>query len=259
MDLILISILGVCFGSFINVIIYRLPNNLSIISPRSFCPKCKHSIPSYRNIPLISYIIQLGHCYNCNKKISLSYPIIEAITCISWIYFYTTNDNSIDIIFDITMISFLIPLGFIDFKYMFFPIPLIIPLVFISMYHSLFSYYYFGSLDQIYGIIIPLIFFGIIYFLVSYWFKLKKVKKQPMGFGDILLIIPLGAWIGPLEILVSIFLASLIALIIWGVLYKLNLLSLENKMPFGPHLIISTIILKVFNITNLFDVTFQTI
>ena len=54
MDLILIGILGACFGSFINVIIYRIPNNLSIISPRSFCPECKQSIPSYRNIPIIS-------------------------------------------------------------------------------------------------------------------------------------------------------------------------------------------------------------
>jgi len=259
LDLILIGILGACFGSFINVIIYRIPNNLSIISPRSFCPECKVSIPSYRNIPIISFIFQLGRCHNCNKKISYYYPTIEFITCISWIYFYTNSPNSIDSIFSILMISFLIPLAFIDLKHLIFPLSLIIPLIVISIIYSAINYYFFENIDSIYGIMISLIFFGFVYLIVLYWFKLKKTKKQPMGFGDILLIIPLSVWLGPIGILLCIFLSSLLALLTWGILNMLNLFSFENRMPFGPYLITAAIIIKVFNIINLLDATFRTI
>ncbi len=106
---------------------------------------------------------------------------------------------------------------------------------------------------------ISLIFFGFVYLIVLYWFKLKKTKKQPMGFGDILLIIPLSVWLGPIGILLCIFLSSLLALLTWGILNMLNLFSFENRMPFGPYLITAAIIIKVFNIINLLDATFRTI
>ena len=82
MILILISILGLCYGSFINVLVYRIPNNISIIFPGSFCPKCKNSIPFYRNIPILSYFIQLAKCHNCKDKISIQYPLVELLTAL---------------------------------------------------------------------------------------------------------------------------------------------------------------------------------
>ena len=72
-------IFGIIFGSFLNVIIYRIPNNLSIVYPRSFCPKCKQNIPFYRNIPIISFILLKGKCNNCKKSISLLYPAVELL------------------------------------------------------------------------------------------------------------------------------------------------------------------------------------
>ena len=92
------------------------------------------------------------------------------------------------------MISFLIPLAIIDLKHMFFPISLVLPLIVISSTFATIQYYYFESLESLYGMIVPLIFFGFVYFAVWTWFNYKDIKKQPMGFGDILLIIPLGAW-----------------------------------------------------------------
>ena len=66
--------LGTVYGSFVNVLIFRLPINLSVIKPRSFCPKCSTSIPLYRNIPIISFLIQKGKCHSCENKISIQYP-----------------------------------------------------------------------------------------------------------------------------------------------------------------------------------------
>ena len=73
-------LIGLIFGSFLNVVIYRIPKNQSIISPRSYCPKCKSKISFYNNIPLISFIIQNGKCKKCKKSISLVYPFTELIT-----------------------------------------------------------------------------------------------------------------------------------------------------------------------------------
>ena len=92
-NLILIKsfLIGICFGSFFNVVIYRLPLELSIVSPRSFCPKCKSRISWRENIPLLSWLIQKGKCRNCENKISISYPIIEFLT---GVFFVILNFSS---------------------------------------------------------------------------------------------------------------------------------------------------------------------
>ena len=80
-------IVGLCIGSFINVVVYRLPNDLSIIKPRSFCPKCKTKLTWSENVPLISWLIQKGRCKNCNTPISKRYPLIELSTAILFVIF----------------------------------------------------------------------------------------------------------------------------------------------------------------------------
>ena len=84
MDYYIFFIIGTFVGSFFNVVIYRLPIDESVIRPRSHCPNCKNLIPYYRNIPIISFIIQLGKCANCKKRISIQYPAVEFINGLLW-------------------------------------------------------------------------------------------------------------------------------------------------------------------------------
>ena len=84
-------IIGTCIGSFINLIVYRLPNNLSIIQPRSFCPNCKKKLSWRENLPLISWLIQKGKCKNCKSLISLRYPFIELMTGILFVIFLRSS------------------------------------------------------------------------------------------------------------------------------------------------------------------------
>src|SRR5579883_1615925 len=79
-ELVLAAVFGLVIGSFLNVVILRLPQGISISVPRSHCPQCKRLIPWYDNVPILSYVILRGHCRRCGKSISLRYPLIEALT-----------------------------------------------------------------------------------------------------------------------------------------------------------------------------------
>ena len=115
-------IIGSCIGSFINVVVYRLPNDLSIIKPRSFCPKCKTKLTWKENVPLISWLIQKGRCINCNTSISIRYPLIELITAILFVVFiysspslYIYSSNLIfNVFFSWLFLSLLICIALID-------------------------------------------------------------------------------------------------------------------------------------------------
>ena len=115
-------IIGSCIGSFINVVVHRLPNDLSIIKPRSFCPKCKTKLTWKENVPLISWLIQRGRCIHCNTSISIRYPLIELITAILFVVFINSSPSlfiySSNVIFNVffswLFLSLLICIAFID-------------------------------------------------------------------------------------------------------------------------------------------------
>ena len=86
-------VIGTCIGSFLNVIVFRFPNNLSIVKPRSFCPKCKRKLTWKENVPLISWLIQKGRCIKCHKSISIKYPLVELMTGILFMIFIKSSPS----------------------------------------------------------------------------------------------------------------------------------------------------------------------
>ena len=116
-EYIFISILGLSFGSFLNVLIYRLPLNKSIIKPQSYCPKCKSYIKTYHNIPIISYILLKRKCHICKTKISLVYPLVEIITMLITLLTFMKVGISIEFINLLIIFYLLIVLSFIDLKF----------------------------------------------------------------------------------------------------------------------------------------------
>ena len=123
-------ILGSIIGSFLNVIIYRLPRNLSIITPRSFCPQCDMMIPFYRNIPIVSYLLQSGKCANCSKQISFLYPIIEFISAMVLVFSMKSISYPESVLFYWIFINLLV-LTIIDQKWMQVPTSIIISNIYI--------------------------------------------------------------------------------------------------------------------------------
>lgn len=238
-------ILGSIFGSFYNVVIFRLPKNLSIITPRSHCFNCKKTIPFYLNIPILSYLICRGNCFYCKSKISVQYILIEISTGILWSYGFLNYNFETAILF-LWITGILSIIAAIDFKYYIIPTSLIFLAFFgLIIYNIIYSA---NLKDSIVGLLFGLSYLGGTAFITS-----KIFKKQTLGFGDILLIIILGTWLGLIKVAITIFLSAVIALIVWIMLSIKKGFKINYKLPFGFYLSITSIIVYILKFDyNLF-------
>lgn len=233
-------IMGTIFGSFYNVVGYRLPKGESIVFPPSHCPKCNHKLTFFELIPILSYVFQKGKCKKCHQKISLFYPIFEALTGILFVLSYLSYGLSYELIIVLTFISMMIIIVVSDYNYLIIPDSVLI---------------IFGSLLLIEILLINglntallALLDGILAFITM--FLLKKLgdfifKKESMGGGDIKLLFLFGMVLSyPIAIL-SIFVGSLIGLpIALLILYKKK----DHVIPFGPFLAAGATLLLLLNI-----------
>ena len=247
--LIIFILLGLIFGSFLNVLIYRLPKNLSIVYPRSFCTYCSSTILWYFNIPLLSFIYLKGRSHCCNKKISIRYPIVEILSTLLWVWsYYYVDLISYQILF-LIISSCLLVIIFTDFIHFIVPIELNI-----VMFLSCFFIYLYNSeniLDSLYSMFLLAIYFLFLMFIISFF-----LKKEALGYGDIILIAVISFWVGWIDAFIIIFFSSLLSLIHWFMI-TLNSKDKDIKLPFGSSIAFISIFLYIiketFQIsTNLF-------
>jgi leader peptidase (prepilin peptidase)/N-methyltransferase len=258
--LLTVGLISVCIGSFLNVVIYRLPlmmqrewqtecrallieeiNNKSeqdnapfnLVKPNSTCPKCKAAIKPWQNIPIISWLILRGSCANCSNPISVRYPLVELLTgVLSLIVAYTFGASELALIY-IFVTWVLVALTFIDIDHMLLPDQLTLPLV------------WFGLIVAVLGYTIPPTeaIIGAVCGYLSLWsvFWLFKLLtgKEGMGYGDFKLLAVFGALLGWQSLLSIILLSSVV-----GAIIGIALLSIQGKdkatpIPFGPYLAIA--------------------
>jgi len=242
-------IIGLIFGSFLNVLIHRLPKNQSIIFPSSNCPYCKENILWYHNIPIISFLILKGYSSCCNKPISIRYLFVEIASMLLWIWSYYYIENiSYQILF-LIISSCLLVIIFTDFNH--FIVPLELNIV---MFLSILIIHIYNSeniVDSIYSMLFLCLYFLLLMLLISF-----LIKKEAMGYGDIILIGVISFWLGWVDAFIIVFFSSIFSLIHWTVL---NLKTRESNipLPFGSSISLVTIFLymikETFQIsTNLF-------
>ena len=232
---------GSIFGSFSNVCIYRLPNNKAISKGRSFCSSCKEEIRWFDNIPLISFIILRGKCRNCNAKISFQYFLVELIAGLSFVFIYYLFGISITSVLLAILSIFFIIIFFIDLKHYIIPNELTFPLMAIGFLKS-----FDPNLNQtifpnyINSLIGGLVGYSIIWLIIFIYKKIRN--KEGMGLGDAKLLAVIGFWFGWLSIPFTIFISSVVALIlvIPSILKKSR--GMASQIPFGPYIIIGCII-----------------
>ena len=233
---IVVFIYGLLFGSFFNVVGYRLPNGLSIIKPGSFCPKCNHSLKWYELIPVFSFIIQKGKCRKCGCRISLFYPLIELLTGILFLISYLVFGFSIEFILSILISSFLVIVIVSDFSYLVIPDEVTIFFVLVSLLIHLLL-----GLDSFINAIIGSIFlFGIMFIIMR--LGNRVFKEETLGGGDIKLMLFVGTFLSPFEGLFHIFLSSVLA----APFAIISYFSKKSRViPFGPFLLLAILIMYI--------------
>lgn len=235
---IFVFVFGTVIGSFLNVLIFRLPRRISIVTPQSFCPRCNKRIKWYENIPVISYIILGGKCSKCRKPISLRYPIVEALTGLLFIYTYGRFHFGYPFFFLGFYFSALIVITFIDFSFQVIPDVLSIPGIFLGILFQLFrSNFVAGIIGMVFGggmILLIRVIGGRVY------------KKEVMGMGDVYLTAMIGAFVGFPFILPAIFIGALVGAAM-GVAYIIaTRQDRESPIPFGPFLSLGGIAVIIF-------------
>ena len=236
-----IFIIGACIGSFLNVCIYRIPENNSIITPGSFCPACKKGIPFYCNIPVLSYLFLKGRCKFCHKPISIRYPIIEILAgMFAVVLFYKFGIGQV-MIYWFIFTSVLITISFIDIDHQIIPDVISLPgiLVFAS------SFYFLPEMtlkNTLLGIVAG---GGSLYAVAFLYYLLKK--QEGMGGGDIKLLAMIGAAIGIKGVFFTIFAGSLFGTF-FGLLIMIytKIADSKLKIPFGPFLSMGAILYIFF-------------
>jgi len=241
-------VLGAIVGSFLNVLIHRLPINQSIISPSSHCIYCKVSILWYYNIPILSFLFLKGSSSCCNKPISIRYLFVEIISVLLWVwcYYYVFNIN--DQILFLIFSSSLLVIMFTDYNHFYIPIELNI-FMFLSAF-ILFIYSDSNIWNHFFSMFILSTFILLLMLSANFF-----LKKDSMGYGDIILIGIIGFCLGLYQALVIIFFACIFSIIHWIIL-KIKTNNKAIMLPFGSALSLSTILVYIMNKTLQIDTSF---
>jgi len=233
----LISIIfGAMVGSFLNVCIFRLPNEESIIWPGSHCPHCKKPINFYDNIPLVSYFLLRGRCRYCKGSNSLQYPLVEGITALSSLFLVIKFGPSLSYLVYFTFVSALIVITVIDLYHQIIPDVISLPGIGVGLLVSLIIPQITFS-NSLIGVLLG----GGSLFLVATLYQ-WLFKREGMGGGDVKLLAMIGAFLGWKAVLLTILLSSLIGSVTGILMMVVKGKDFKYAIPFGPFLSLGAVI-----------------
>ncbi|WP_163832603.1 prepilin peptidase [Spartinivicinus ruber] len=253
-------VFGLIVGSFLNVVILRLPTMMkrdwqtqccelleqtpptfeptkfNLIFPHSHCPKCQTPVKAWHNIPILSYILLKGKCANCQASISIRYPIIEFVTgllAVAAAYYYGFSWQMIAVS---SLFFAMVVLTMIDLDEQLLPDSITLPFLWLGLALNYFSFFTdLGS--ALWGAIA-----GYLSLWSVYWAFKLLTGKEGMGHGDFKLLACFGAWFGWQMLPVIILLSSLVGAVVGIIMIGLGLKDRSSKIPFGPYLAIAGII-----------------
>jgi len=219
-------VLGLLFGSFFNVCIYRIPRQESIAFPASHCPHCQQPIKPWDNIPVLSYLLLGGKCRACRVPIAWRYPAVEALTAGIFVVLLHTYGISYELLWYLILLCALLVISFIDFDHRIIPDVISLPGIVLGLSAS-----YFLPITWFEAVLGAVVGGGLIFAVgsVGGW----VFKKEAMGGGDVKLMAMIGAFLGWKLALLTIFFASLVGAVI-GIIQKIK--TGQEYIPFGPFL-----------------------
>src|SRR5215207_3920753 len=208
---IVLALVGLCIGSFLNVCIHRLPLKQSVAHPGSRCPDCGYGLRWYDNIPVLSYASLRGRCRSCARPISIRYPIIEVVTAVVFLLHWYAFGPTILLPVRLLFACALIVLFMIDLEHQILPDVITLPGIVLGVACSLVLPP--GPLMSVLGVILG---GGLLWAIAEAWLRLRNVDA--MGFGDVKMLAMVGAWLGLKMVLVTFILSSMLGGVIGAIL-----------------------------------------
>lgn len=246
----LIFVSGLCVGSFLSLVFYRLPKGQSIVFKRSYCPYCKHKLTPTELIPLLSFIVQFGRCRSCQKPIPFRYPAIEFTTGVLFLLSYASWLKSGPLL--VSDLSYLLFLFFTssllflvflyDAKYSIIPDQFVLTGVFITIGYLLLNFLTGDTSGRIFWetVLLPVVSGAL---LTLFFLSIILVTRgRGMGMGDAKLGFLLGLLVPFPKLLLLLFLAFLIGALFSLFLVVLSQKKLKDTVPFGPFLVVGTLL-----------------
>ncbi len=259
--IVLVFVFSLLIGSFLNVVIYRLPimmerdwreqaeeasklppSNLpegpfNLVVPRSRCPSCGKEITAFQNIPVLSYLLLGGRCAECKTSISVRYPVVEAVTALLAAIVAWRFGFGWEAIMGIVLTLFLVVITMIDYDHQLIPDSVVLPLVWIGLLMTLFhpmpgaDVLFIPSRDAIIGAVA-----GYLSLWSFYWLFKLVTGKEGMGYGDFKLLAALGAWLGYQYLFTIIMMSAIVGAVLGIGLIVLRGRDSQLPLPFGPFL-----------------------
>ena len=239
--LFLVFCFGLTIGSFLNVCIYRIPDQASLLWPGSHCPKCGTAIRPLDNIPLVSYLLLGGRCRHCKAGISLRYPAVELLTGLLFAALFRTFGLTAQFGLYLILVSLLVVITLIDLKHYIIPDRISLPGAAVGLLLAYFNPRLGSGLQAILVSFIGLLVGGILFYAIAVLGTLL-FKKESMGGGDIKLAAMLGAFLGWKGAVISFFFAFFVGAIAGGAVLLLSSRRGHSRVPFGPFLALGAVL-----------------
>jgi leader peptidase (prepilin peptidase)/N-methyltransferase len=236
---VLVSVVGLAFGSFLNVVIYRLPRRQSLVWPGSACPSCGKAIRWYDNVPLIGWVALGGRCRDCGVPISVRYPIVEAITAAAFLVCFWVIGPQWLLLSRLLFVAMLIALFAIDLEHQLLPDRITLPGIVVGLLLSIWLPP--GLRDALVGLVLG---GGVLFVVGETYFRFRGIEG--MGFGDVKMLAMVGAFLGWKLVIVTFVLSSFVGGLFAVVLLLSRRTTLTSALPFGTFLAMGAFIASLW-------------
>ena len=223
--LVAVALFGLAIGSFLNVVIARVPAGRSLVRPGSACPGCSALLKWYDNIPVLSFLVLRGRCRECGMTISWRYPIVEMVTAVVLVLAYVALGPSADFAVAVVLLAALIAITGIDLQHQLIPDAITLPGILVGLLLNLAT----GRISWVESVIGILVGGGLFVAIIL-------VSRGGMGGGDLKLGAMLGAFLGWKALLFALFVAIVLGGVVGTVLLVTGLRGRKDPVPFGPFL-----------------------